>query len=129
MIHGILVIEWISKKIHEYLDYRNNKDRGVLLTPMTITLGDEWQIILEKPNKGYEMINDFQSFLRKEGIYVYSGFGVGTISTSIYNDTRLMDGECFIKAREALNIAKNKNRFYNKQMNSKKTMYTLMRKI
>ena len=112
--------ENVQKKIHEYLNYWNNKDKDILLTPITITLGDEWQIVIKAPCKGYEVINAFQSFLRKNDIYVYSGFGIGTISTSIYNDTRLMDGDCFIKAREALNTAKNKNRFYNKQMNSKK---------
>lgn len=110
----------VQENIHEYLDVWNNKHKDILLTPITITLGDEWQIVLKNTYKGYEVINAFQSFLRKKDIYVYSGFGVGTISTSIYNDTRLMDGDCFINAREALNIAKNKNRFYNKQMNSKK---------
>lgn len=112
--------DYIQKKILGYLEYMNNKNSDLLLTPITMTLGDEWQIVLSKPYKGYEIINTFQTFLRKDDILVYSGFGIGTISTGIYKDTRLMDGECFIKAREALNIAKNKNRFYNKHISSKK---------
>jgi hypothetical protein len=110
----------LQEKIHSYINYMNEKYKNVLLASITITLGDEWQIVIKEPHKGYKIISSFQKLLRKDGISVYSGFGIGTISTDMYEDTRIMDGECFIKAREALNIAKNKNRFYNKLINSKK---------
>ncbi|MDD3224689.1 MAG: SatD family protein [Clostridium sp.] len=112
--------EIIQEKINKFVQFMNEAKKDILLTPITFTLGDEWQIVLKEPKKSYEIICDFQKFLRKESIFIYCGFGIGTISTNIYEDTRFMDGECFIKAREALNIVKNKNRFYNKNINSKK---------
>lgn len=112
--------EIIQEKINNFVQLMNEAKRDILLTPITFTLGDEWQIVLKEPKKCYEIIGDFQKFLRKENIFIYCGFAIGTISTNIYKDTRLMDGECFIKAREAINIVKNKNRFYNKNINSKK---------
>lgn len=112
--------EILQKKIKKYLDYMNKENENLLLVPIVITLGDEWQIVLKEPYEGYKIISDFQKILRKEGIKVYSGFGIGTISTEVNEDARSMDGECFIKAREALNISKNKNRFYNKKIKSKK---------
>lgn len=94
--------------------------KSIIAAPITITLGDEWQIILKKPSKSCIVINSFQTMLIKENIHIYAGIGIGTISTKIYRDTRLMDGECFIRARNAINIIKKKNRFYNKEINSKR---------
>ncbi len=110
----------LQKKLHNYIEKVNMECKDILLAPITITLGDEWQIVLKKPGKSYYMVEKFQKFLAEEKIAIYAGIGIGTISTEIYKDTRLMDGECFIKAREALNISKDENRFYSKRLNSKK---------
>ncbi len=110
----------IQDELKAYIKKLNAEIKDILLAPIAITLGDEWQIVLENPIKSYYVINKFQNFLRKKKINVYAGIGIGDISTNIYEDTASMDGECFIKAREALNIAKNKNRYYNKELNSKK---------
>lgn len=110
----------IQEELKTYIQKINVELKEILLAPIAITLGDEWQIILKDPSKSYYVINKFQGFLRKKNINIYAGISVGDISTNIYDDTASMDGECFIKAREALNIAKNKNRYYNKELNSKK---------
>lgn len=112
--------ELIQENLNNYIQKLNMEFRDILASPITFVLGDEWQIILKKPSKSYHIIAAFQKFLRKENIDIYAGIGIGTISTDLYEDTRLMDGECFVRAREALSIVKNKNRFYNKQLNSKK---------
>lgn len=110
----------IQDNLKSYIEKLNVELKNILIAPIAITLGDEWQIVLENPSRSYYVINKFQNFLRKKNINIYAGIGIGDISTNIYEHTALMDGECFIKAREALNIAKNKNRYYNKKLNSKK---------
>lgn len=109
----------IQESLKSYIQKLNIEFKDILVAPISITLGDEWQIVLKNPNKSYYVINIFQKFLKKKNINIYAGVGIGEISTNIYEDTASMDGECFIKAREALNIVKNKNRYYNKKLNSK----------
>lgn len=109
----------IQELIGRYIDKVNGMFEDFLVCPIGVTLGDEWQIVLKSPEVAYDIIEIFQKFLRKHRIETYSGIGIGTISTPIYNDSRKMDGPCFINARNALNIAKAKNRFYNDKLNSK----------
>ncbi|GAA0176626.1 hypothetical protein SH2C18_00130 [Clostridium sediminicola] len=106
-------------KLSKYIENLNEKYANILLAPITMTLGDEWQIILMQPKESYHVIDRFQELFRGENLKIYAGIGIGTISTKIYKDTRMMDGECFIKAREALEITKNRNTFYNKRINSR----------
>ncbi|WP_066497293.1 SatD family protein [Abyssisolibacter fermentans] len=110
----------IQEKINYYISYMNKEYIDLLLSPITITLGDEWQIILKTPSKSYRIIDKFQELLREDNIKIYAGIGLGKLSTKVYKDIRLMDGECFINARKALNIVKNKNTFYNHFINTKK---------
>ncbi|MGF7056885.1 SatD family protein [Brassicibacter mesophilus] len=129
-IYSVINIDMInSRKLHNrssmqsaiknYVQTVNMQEQEHLLAPITFTLGDEWQIVLKDSSDSYRFIEKFQVFLKKHGIDIYAGIGIGTLSTNIYEDTRLMDGDCFIKAREALNIVKDKNRFYNENLNSK----------
>lgn len=110
----------VQENLRAYIQKLNLELKDILLAPIKITLGDEWQIVLKDVSKSYYLINKFQNYLRKKNINVYAGIGIGDISTGIYEDTASMDGESFIKAREALNIVKNKNRYYNSELNSKK---------
>ncbi|MBU5484758.1 SatD family protein [Clostridium sp. MSJ-11] len=110
----------VQEELIEYIKKLNIELKDILATSITFTLGDEWQIVLKQPSKSYYVVDKFQKFLKSKGINIYAGIGIGTISTSIYSDTRLMDGECFLIGREALNIVKEKNRFYSKQLNSTK---------
>lgn len=102
-----------------YIEKVEKEFEKLLVAPITWTLGDEWQIVLNKPSKSYYVIERFQKLLKSDGIDIYAGIGIGKLQTNIYKDTRLMDGECFIRARQALEIAKKKNRFYNDKINSK----------
>lgn len=108
-----------QKSLENYIEIVNSEFKNSLLAPITITLGDEFQIILKRVRQSYTIINRFQQLLKEKSVNIYAGIGIGSISTDIYSDTRKMDGECFIKAREALTIIKNKN-YSTKEINSKK---------
>lgn len=100
----------LQDKLKRYFNKLSKKYKDILVAPINITLGDEWQIVLKKPEESYKLITEIRLHLLKEGIKTYSGIGVGVLSTKIYKKSTEMDGEAFIYAREALNIAKNKGK-------------------
>ncbi|WP_164880562.1 SatD family protein [Clostridium manihotivorum] len=97
-----------------YEDYKN-----IFVAPITFTLGDEWQLVLRDVKRSYDIFLLIKTFLLKYNIEIYCGIGIGKISTKESDDTREMDGEAFIYARNALISAKATNTFYNKQLYTK----------
>lgn len=79
---------------------------GSLASPFRLTLGDEWQGILHRPEESYRVWRGFQRALGPRGIEFYTGVGLGEISTPVRVDVREMDGPAFHLAREALALAK-----------------------
>ena len=104
----------LQDNLKSFIDKINHKYSGVLAAPITITLGDEWQVITNKPSEAYNIVHDFQQLLWKEHIELYAGIGMGEISTPLYQDVRMMDGSCFHAAREAINLIKGLDPFKNK---------------
>lgn len=100
----------LQNKLNEYIDIVYQKFQKYLPTPISITLGDEWQLITDSPSESYNIIHEFQQFLWLEGIELYAGIGIGNLSTSIDVDIRKMDGTSFHMAREALISAKEQNK-------------------
>jgi hypothetical protein len=98
-----------QEKLKEYLTSLDNIYSEILAANISFTLGDEWQIVLKKPEESYNIISKIKMFLSELGIKVYVGIGIGTISTKIYSSTSLMDGEAFIYAREAITMVKSKD--------------------
>lgn len=98
----------MQDKLNTYIKHINRKYDGILPSKISITLGDEWQLITDRPEECYNLFHEFQKLLWLDGIKVYAGIGIGHLSTRIYEDIRKMDGSCFISAREALEIAKTK---------------------
>ena len=96
----------VQNIIKNYLKSLSKKYEDKLLTPITITLGDEWQIVLKDISKSYTIITEINEFLDDYSIKTYSGIGIGSISTEVYSNSSNMDGEAFINARNAINIAK-----------------------
>lgn len=83
-----------------------------LVAPITLTLGDEWQIVLRDIKLVYTLYLKVRKYMSAYQVKCYYGIGIGTISTQESDDTRAMDGEAFINARESLNLTKaNKNNF------------------
>lgn len=95
-----------QQKLINHLETLNIENSDLIVSPGTVTLGDEWQIIINEPYKAYDMVYEFQRFLWDENAELYAGIGVGALSTSVYADIRRMDGACFNLAREALILAK-----------------------
>jgi len=73
-----------------YIDQMNKKYRSILSTPITITLGDEWQLITDKLSESYNLIHEFQQLLWKDRIEIYAGIGIGELKTPIFEDIRKM---------------------------------------
>lgn len=108
-----------QQKLKDYLFKLNCQLKSSLLAPITFTLGDEFQIVMTQPEKCYELLDAFHAFFSDYHADFYAGIGLGTLSTPISKDTREMDGPCYHRARQALDVTKNKNRFYNMNLHSK----------
>ncbi|MGL5351793.1 MAG: SatD family protein [Clostridium sp.] len=109
----------IQSKIKDYFLKLNVKYKNILVSPITFILGDEWQIVLRDVKESYNIFTEIKLFLRLNNLDSYCGIGIGTISTNESKDTREMDGNAFIYAREAINIAKKSNTFYNGVIHTK----------
>lgn len=105
----------LQERLLTYIGQVNEEHRAVLVAPVSITTGDEWQLITDTPSESYKLVHGFQSRLWDDGVEIYAGIGVGGLTTEIYRDIRAMDGPCFHRARRALEIikrpAKAKKRF------------------
>lgn len=112
--------EKIQNKLISYIAQINQKYRDILPVPASITLGDEWQIIVKKPSECYNIVHEFQQRLWVDDTEFYAGIGVGNISTPVYDVIGKMDGPCFHMARQAINIAKRKARVGGKYIYSKR---------
>lgn len=106
--------EEIQLKLEGYFVKINFKYNKILVAPITFTLGDEWQIVIRDVKESYNLYTEIKRFLELNNVKAYCGIGIGRISTNEANDTRKMDGEAFIYARDAINMAKKSNTFYNK---------------
>lgn len=96
----------LQEKLESCIEDINHRFHSILTAPISITLGDEWQLITHRPEETYNLIHEFQQLLWEDGLNFYAGIGIGELSTEIYEDVRKMDGPCFHMAREALNTVK-----------------------
>jgi hypothetical protein len=70
-----------------------------------ITLGDEFQGLLDNASKSYQIIQRIQNIM-DDTTFAF-GIGIGTLATKVRKESALgMDGECFYRARAALSHAK-----------------------
>ena len=90
-----------------------------LVAPITLTLGDEWQIVVRDLGQVYNLYLEVKTFLKTWQQDCYCGIGIGQMSTKEAGDTRQMDGEVFILARESLTILKSNKRSYRKLIPTK----------
>lgn len=107
---GIESREKVQNKLIDYINMINARFSNILVSPVSITLGDEWQLITDSPFECYNLVHEFKKLLWKDDVEFYAGIGIGSISTLIYDDIRKMDGPCFHMSRDAINIAKNHKR-------------------
>lgn len=106
--------EFFQGQLKHYLNELSQQYAEILVAPITITLGDEWQIVLKDVTQSYNICISIQQYLIKQGAACYCGIGIGQMSTQEAWDTREMDGQAFVLARESLNIAKSNKNAYSK---------------
>lgn len=117
VLYGVIILDLVGSRnvkdrrhvqnqLDAYIDKVNEKYAKILVTPITITLGDEWQVITSSPSECYQIVSEFQQHFWGDGISLYAGIGIGNLSTDIDKEIRKMDGTSFHLAREAIQIAK-----------------------
>lgn len=109
----------INIQLDNYFNKLQQEYEKSLVSKITFTLGDEWQIVLRDIKVSYDISCKIKNFLYNFDIECYCGIGIGTISTEEDYDSRKMDGKAFIYAREAINIAKSNKKFYSKKLYTK----------
>ncbi len=98
--------EILQNNLNGYINQLNKKYSSILVAPITVTLGDEWQLIINKPSESYNLIHEFQQLLWEDKAELYAGIGIGRLNTPVFSDVRKMDGPCFHAARDAIKIIK-----------------------
>lgn len=85
--------------------------KGTFLSPPTLTIGDEFQAVLQTTQDLFLMIHQFE--IAMAPVQVRFGLGLGNIDTPINRQAAIgMDGSAFHHAREAIEQARRQNRKY-----------------
>lgn len=101
----------VQEQLQNCLNSLNEHYSDVLISPLTITLGDEFQAILRSAKKMWELVFAIESKMHPTKFRF--GFGIGEISTQISTSTAIgMDGPAFYNARDTLEEIKKKNCSY-----------------
>lgn len=89
-----------------------NRQSHSLISPMTITLGDEFQCVYSDADEIFRHIWGILLACYPERLRF--SYGIGTISTDINRKQAIgMDGPAFYEAREGLSSLKRKDYFFN----------------
>ncbi|MAL96509.1 MAG: hypothetical protein CME40_15660 [Haliea sp.] len=101
----------LQLRLQQVLDELNELYGDALVSPFTITLGDEFQALLSNATPVWQMIATLQSQLFP--VQVRFGIGVGNIDTAINSQAALgMDGPAFHRARDAIDVLKEQGVLY-----------------
>ena len=85
--------------------------RHDVISPFTLTIGDEFQAVLGNASHFFAMINQLEEDLPE--IRFRYGLGVGTMSTALNRKAAIgMDGPAFHFARQALEYARQQKRCF-----------------
>jgi hypothetical protein len=86
-------------------------NRRDIVSPYTITLGDEFQAVYEDPRRLFRDLLAIQSLLHPHRARF--AVGVGSITTAVNRQSAIgMDGPAFVAARETLTDLKDDTGFY-----------------
>ncbi len=86
----------------------NREFQSEIKVPFSVTLGDEWQGVVETLASGYQIATFFWEELHPIRLSV--GLGQGKIETEWRPRSAEMDGQAFHRSRRALEEAKKRNR-------------------
>lgn len=100
----------IQEKLNKILNKVNQDYEGYIVSKWTITLGDEFQVLL-KPNLEIFKMLDYISY-EMEDINIRFGIGLGEIYTDINHEVSLgSDGPAYWNARDAIEFIHNNNNY------------------
>jgi hypothetical protein len=100
--------EAVQYQLIDTLKNANKLFSSNIMSPFIITLGDEWQGLLEFPCDYLSILNFFHERMPEIGFYC--GIGVGEVSVHNFELTvNQLDGPSFHKARRAIRFAKRFN--------------------
>lgn len=103
--------EELQQTLQEVLDTLNEQDNG-LLSPYTITLGDEFQAVLENADSIF--VHMLKVLAALHPVAVRFSLGLGDISTPINSEQAIgMDGPAFHEAREGIDLLKESGFLFN----------------
>lgn len=57
---GIESREKVQNKLIDYINMINARFSNILVSPVSITLGDEWQLITDSPFECYNLVHEFK---------------------------------------------------------------------
>ena len=90
----------VQEKLKKTLDDLNQRN-SFILSPYTITLGDEFQAVLKKSDQVFEDMVDIMNNLYP--VKIRFSLGIGTLETPINSEMAIgMDGEAFYYARSGI---------------------------
>lgn len=91
----------VQRRLQECLTNLNRQYNDVLISPLTITLGDEFQALLRSAEEIWKII--FKIEYQMHPTRIRFGIGIGDISTNINTESAIgMDGPAFYSARHAM---------------------------
>jgi hypothetical protein len=95
----------VQEKFKEAVKTINKEFKNDIASKFLVTLGDEFQGLLINPSSCYKIIQRFQDMM--EPVPFSFGVGIGVLSTPLNPKEAIgMDGECFHRARTAVQKAK-----------------------
>ncbi|MFQ5605687.1 MAG: SatD family protein [bacterium] len=94
----------LQGRILEAISQVNRDFKDHLIAKFAITLGDEWQGVLQDLTQSYRVVSFFQEALHP--ISVSFGVGTGEITTELASNPAEMDGSVFHHSRQALESGK-----------------------
>ncbi|MBM4040254.1 MAG: hypothetical protein FJ290_17245 [Planctomycetes bacterium] len=94
----------LQARLRKLLARVNNAYRELIVVPMTISGGDEFQGVVTLHERVPAILKDLAQGLLP--VQVRVGVGVGTLSTGLAARAQEMDGEAFVRSRQAVEEAK-----------------------
>jgi hypothetical protein len=98
-----------QERVEAALTAANDRWASELAAGFAVTLGDEYQGMLTRPDHAFEVIATLESVLG--GVRARYGIGLGTLATPLRPEAIGMDGPCFHRAREAVERGKREDRW------------------
>jgi hypothetical protein len=100
----------LSRDFNNSVRAANRKYRAAVVSPLTITLGDEFQGLAKRMTKGFEIITKLRSDLQELGVRCRFVLGAVRLDTKINTEKAWnMMGDGLAQARERLNDKRDPN--------------------